>query len=212
MLNDGWDEGMTTAESDAAAEEMYRDSHPVCLECEQPGCIRQDCPSSFCEVEALTTCHGELVHAGCVERFKAHIENRCDGTTCHCPAVPDAAHADPTCKTVVEAPVPMASLVRRAVAAAVLLLAGLVGQGCAAHAPAPEVEAVGQLAPSYHSIAVAPVHHDAPPELGTIVDTGSDDATDTVTTTTRVEAADASTDAAPEVVGKGGGLQVGAVR
>ena len=48
--------------------------------------------------------------------------------------------------------------------------------GCATTRPpvAAEVESVGQLAPSYASIATAPVHHDAPPEMGQVIDTDED--------------------------------------
>ena len=58
------------------------------------------------------------------------------------------------------------------------LFLGSASIGCAtATAPRIDPETVGQLAPSYASIAVAPIHHDAPPELGQVVDTdGSDDA------------------------------------
>lgn len=216
MLNDGWDEGMTAAESDTAAEEIYRDAHPCCLECEEPGCLTEDCPSAFCEAEALVTCMGELVHAGCVERFEAHIENKCTGDVCHCGA-PEHVEEDASAKTLVEpyestATVSAGWLARLAQAAAVvsLLLAAVAAEGCAAHAQPVEVESVGQLTAG-PSVRSAPVAHDEPPQLGEIVDTGSDDAGSVVETTTRVEA-DASVDAAPEVVAKTGGLTVGSVR
>ena len=39
--------------------------------------------------------------------------------------------------------------------------------GCATSRPVVvEAETVGQLSASYHSVAVAPLKHDAPPELG----------------------------------------------
>jgi len=84
----------------------------------------------------------------------------------------------------------------------IVLGAAIALQGCAAHAPAPQVEAVGQLSAG-PSVWSAPLKHDAPPEVGLVVDTGSDDATDTVSTTTRVEVDAGATDAeAPDVVTK----------
>lgn len=84
--------------------------------------------------------------------------------------------------------------------------------GCA-HGPTPavETETVGNLSASYHSIAVAPVHHDAPPQFGFVAGSDDDDVSSVATTVTR--AGDAgSDDAAPEVVAKTGGLVTGEVR
>lgn len=183
MLNDGWDEEMTAGESDAAAFEIYRDSHPCCLECEQPGCIADNCPNSGCDVEVLVTCMGELVHKGCVERFNAHIANKCFvhvGEGCHCQAVPELV--DDVEETTPVTPMTNAEIAkvdplgvfRRLAAVAALVLACVSGVACA-HGPAPavEVESVGQLAagPSVYS---APLKHDAPPTLGGVADTGDD--------------------------------------
>lgn len=83
--------------------------------------------------------------------------------------------------------------------------------GCASAPVTPEVETVGALSASYHSITVAPVHHDAPPELGKVVETGSDDIGDVVSTTTRVP--DVGDDAElPEVAPKSDGVKLGEVR
>lgn len=83
--------------------------------------------------------------------------------------------------------------------------------GCASAAPAvPAPESVGTLAPSYHSIAVAPVHHDAPPELGQIVDSGDDGAAEVATTVTRAVDPDAAV--TPDVAPKTDGIQTGEVR
>ncbi len=109
-------------------------------------------------------------------------------------ATPEHVEEDASAKTLVEpyestAAVSAGWLARLAQAAAVvsLLLAAVAAQGCAAHAPAPEVESVGQLTAG-PSVRSAPVAHDEPPQLGEIVDTGSDDAGSVVETTTRVEA------------------------
>lgn len=86
--------------------------------------------------------------------------------------------------------------------AVLTLLAAAWGfTGCTAHVPAPETETVGQLAAG-PSVYVAPLKHDAPPELGLVVDTESDDVSAEVTTTTRV-VSDAGSDAeAPDVTEK----------
>ena len=174
--------------SAAAAEEMHRDAHPCCLECEQPGCLREDCPSSFCETEALVTHDGELMHARCVAAWDRHIENRCDGTTCHCPAAPAAVDADPTCKTVVEPYQTTAAVsagwLARLAAVAALVLAAVTGQGCAAHVAAPEVEQVGQLAAG-PSVYTAPLKHDAPPSLGFVAGSDDDSVGEVATTVVR---------------------------
>lgn len=85
-----------------------------------------------------------------------------------------------------------------------VLAAGIAGlavtPGCAT-APAPvQVEVVGTLAagPSVYS---APLKHDAPPALGFVAGSDDDSPGEVVTTETR--------DAAPEVVTKDGGLQLG---
>lgn len=86
--------------------------------------------------------------------------------------------------------------------------------GCAAHAQAPDVETVGQLAagPSVYS---APLKHDEPPQMGFVAGSSDDAPGEVVTTEVR---ADASADAggadaeAPDVEAKGGGLVVGGVR
>lgn len=49
-----------------------------------------------------------------------------------------------------------------------------IGCATASKPVAVEVETVGNLSASYHSIAVAPVKHDAPPELDQVVDTDED--------------------------------------
>src|SRR6185312_8257822 len=155
--------------SAAAAEEMHRDAHPCCLECEQPGCLREDCPSSFCETEALVTHDGELMHARCVAAWDRHIENRCDGTTCHCPAATAAVSA---------------GWLARLAAVAALVLAAVTGQGCAAHVAAPEVEQVGQLAAG-PSVYTAPLKHDAPPSLGFVAGSDDDSVGEVATTVVR---------------------------
>jgi hypothetical protein len=56
-----------------------------------------------------------------------------------------------------------------------VLIGIIVGAiGCRANVPTPkaEPETVGSLAPSYNSIAVAPIHHDEPPVMGQVVDSG----------------------------------------
>lgn len=74
--------------------------------------------------------------------------------------------------------------------------------GCAATAPAPAVEPVGALAPSYRSIATAPVH--ATTDFGHAEVVGSaDDEEKTVV----IDAAEM-----PDVAAKDGGLRAGAVR
>jgi hypothetical protein len=82
--------------------------------------------------------------------------------------------------------------------------------GCAHFQPrtTPDApETVGQLAPSYNSIAVAPLKHDAPPELGQVIDTSADDAP-------VIAKADGGGDAAelPEVAPKTDGVKTGEVR
>lgn len=75
--------------------------------------------------------------------------------------------------------------------------------GCAARvATAPESETVGSLAqgPSVYS---APLKHDAPPEMGQIVETGDDGASDKIVTET------AET---PEITKKSDGVSFGTVR
>lgn len=82
-----------------------------------------------------------------------------------------------------------------------LLVGAFAGSVGCAHGPAPavETETVGQLSASYHSIAVAPVHHDAPPQLGFVAGSDDDEVSSTVSTVTR--AADTE---APAVVGPSG--------
>ena len=82
--------------------------------------------------------------------------------------------------------------------------------GCAVAPVVPVAETVGTLAPSYRSIAVAPVHHDAPPELGQIVDSGDDGGAEVATTVTR--AADPDAAVTPDVAPKTDGIQTGEVR
>ena len=82
------------------------------------------------------------------------------------------------------------------------VLAGLT-MGCAVRSvsPAAEPETVGALSASYHSIAVAPVHHDEPPVMGQLAGSADDDdAGEVASTTTRaVDAGGASDAAAPDV-------------
>jgi hypothetical protein len=85
--------------------------------------------------------------------------------------------------------------------------------GCASGRQAPpEVESVGTLAVSYHSIAVAPVKHDAPPEFAGVVDTG-DDAGEVATTVSRVNAPESPDGSElPEVAPKDDGVKAGGAR
>jgi hypothetical protein len=74
---------------------------------------------------------------------------------------------------------------------------------------------VGQLAPSYASIASAPVHHDEPPGLGQVVETGDDpdDAMGGITTTSAADAGGAGAPAElPEVAPETDGVTVRAAR
>ena len=84
--------------------------------------------------------------------------------------------------------------------------------GCASGRQAPpEVESVGTLAASYHSIAVAPIKHDAPPEFAGVVDTG-DDAGEVATTVSRVNAPESPDGSLPEVQPKDDGVKAGGAR
>ena len=85
--------------------------------------------------------------------------------------------------------------------------------GCASGRQAPpEVESVGTLAASYHSIAVAPVKHDAPPEFAGVVDTG-DDAGEVATTVSRVNDPESPDSLElPAVAPKTDGVSVGEAR
>jgi len=85
--------------------------------------------------------------------------------------------------------------------------------GCASSRQAPpEVESVGTLAVSYHSIAVQAVKHDAPPEFAGVVDTG-DDAGEVATTVSRVNAPESPDGSElPEVAPKTDGVKLGEVR
>jgi hypothetical protein len=86
------------------------------------------------------------------------------------------------------------------------LFLGSASIGCATstRTAVVEPETVGQLAPSYASIAVAPVHHDAPPELGQVVDTDEDAPVAVAAPAEKVEA--------PEIAPKTDGVTVGSVR
>lgn len=77
--------------------------------------------------------------------------------------------------------------------------------GCAAHAPAPQVEAVGALAAG-PSVWTAPLKHDAPPELGAVVETGDVGPAATALDVLRGEAA------AVETAPKTDGVTVGDAR
>jgi len=85
--------------------------------------------------------------------------------------------------------------------------------GCASGRQAPpEAESVGTLAASYHSISVAPVKHDAPPEFAGVVDTG-DDAGEVATTVSRVNAPESPDGSElPEVQAKDDGIKMGGAR
>jgi hypothetical protein len=85
--------------------------------------------------------------------------------------------------------------------------------GCASGRRAPlEVESVGTLAASYHSIAVAPIKHDLPPEFAGVVDTG-DDAGEVATTVSRVNAPESPDGSElPAVAPKTDGVLVGEAR
>jgi hypothetical protein len=85
--------------------------------------------------------------------------------------------------------------------------------GCASGRQAPpEVESVGTLAASYHSIAVAPVKHDSPPEFAGVVDTG-DDVGEVATTVSRVNAPESPDGSElPEVAPKDDGVKAGGAR
>jgi hypothetical protein len=71
-----------------------------------------------------------------------------------------------------------------------IFLAAFLGTsiGCATASRPVEVEAVGTLTASYHSVAVAPLKHDAPPELGQVIETG--DAEDEAMAAAPIEAAE----------------------
>ena len=85
--------------------------------------------------------------------------------------------------------------------------------GCASGRQAPpEVESVGTLAASYHSISVAPVKHDAPPEFAGVVDSG-DDVGEVATTVSRVNAPESPDGSElPAVAPKDDGIKTGEVR
>lgn len=80
--------------------------------------------------------------------------------------------------------------------------------GCATSRPAAvETETVGNLSASYHSVAVAPLKHDAPPELGQVVGSDDDDTSSVATTVSTGEVVEA-----PAVAVKTDGVTVGGVR
>jgi hypothetical protein len=82
--------------------------------------------------------------------------------------------------------------------------------GCASSRQAPpEVESVGTLAVSYHSIAVAPLKHDAPPQMGGVAGTDDDEPSDTSLDVLRSEAARAG---AVDVASKSAGVVAGEAR
>ena len=83
--------------------------------------------------------------------------------------------------------------------------------GCATGRPpaADAPETVGQLSASYASIATAPIHHDAPPELGGVAGTDDDAPTTTSLDVLRAEAASAG---AVDVAAKDQGLKAGEAR
>ncbi len=85
--------------------------------------------------------------------------------------------------------------------------------GCATGSkpPAAEVETVGQLAPSYASIAVAPLKHDAPPELGGVAGS-DDDAPAPADTSLDVLRREAAAGGAVDVAPKTDGVTPGTVR
>ena len=223
MLNDGWNEGMTADESDAIATEMYRDAHPVCLSCEKPGCIPDECPSGSCDIEPLVTCRGELVHRGCVEAFERETDNvitictgcqrSSDMCTCAIPVATDEMETTPVAPLSDReiAKLDPLGVFRRLAAVAALLLVCVSGVSCAGKAPAAEqVETVGQLSASYHSIAVAPLKHSAPPAFGGVAETGDIPSGPSALDELRREHAGAG-DVQVEA-NKGGGLTTGEVR
>src|SRR6185437_10478628 len=86
--------------------------------------------------------------------------------------------------------------------------------GCASgrHAP-PEVESVGTLAASYHSIAVQAVHADTDLSGGFQAVEGDDDAGEVATTVSRVDAPESPDGSElPEVAPKTDGVSVGEAR
>jgi hypothetical protein len=87
------------------------------------------------------------------------------------------------------------------------VLTTLLLGACRATVPAApaEVENVGALAPSYHSIATAPVH--ATTDLS-----GGFQAVDSDETPAVADGGSADGDVAPDVVSKDGGLRAGAAR
>jgi hypothetical protein len=108
----------------------------------------------------------------------------------------------------------MGSLQPRAIALAALMLSGVA---CATtpKTVAAEPETVGQLAPSYASIATAPVHHDEPPGLGSVVETGDDaDDTGSITTTSAGSIATSGSTPVelPQVAPKTDGVTIGGAR
>lgn len=99
-------------------------------------------------------------------------------------------------------PLPLAETPKAGVIAALVLFLGLSLNACATAPRPPEVETVGALSASYHSIAVAPVH------AGTDLSAGFQ-AVDTDETPVVAGAGEAVE--APEVAAKGG-LMLGAAR
>ncbi len=97
-----------------------------------------------------------------------------------------------------------------------IFLAAFLGTsiGCVTARPpvADAPETVGALSASATHVYVAPMKHDAPPELVGVIGSDDDSVTSTVTTVTR--APDASADGAelPEVAPKTDGVTVGAPR
>lgn len=71
--------------NDDIASDLVRDAHADgCIECGAEGC--KGCPSAFCDLPELVEHCREWMCPGCVAAFDRHIENKCDGTTCHCPS------------------------------------------------------------------------------------------------------------------------------
>jgi len=128
-------------------------------------------------------------------------------------AVPRHAPAYETEPTKVEPFLPDAQLppLRTASLLCALVVAVLsMTSGCAtARPPAAPPETVGTLAPSYASIAVAPLKHDAPPDLGGVAGTDDDAPATTSLDVLHQEAAQAG---AVDVAPKTDGVTVGGGR
>ena len=63
--------------SDHDAEEIWNDAHPACLECGEPGCLQDECPTpDSCDLPHAVIHCKEPMHETCVAAFDRHVENR----------------------------------------------------------------------------------------------------------------------------------------